>query len=100
MSLPKRAPLKAALFLAAIALAGCGLGRDQNGGGAVSNPIVAATVNGRRVAIGKPEFLAEQGIANLKSQISDWKPQITNPKSEIQKHERPDPSQTRAFGTA
>jgi len=49
---PKRAPLFAALFALTLALAGCGLGRDQSGdSGAVRNPIVAATVNGRPIYV-------------------------------------------------
>jgi peptidyl-prolyl cis-trans isomerase C len=46
----KRAPL-VALILAAF-LAGCGLGRDNGGdGGAINDPVVAATVNGRPIYI-------------------------------------------------
>jgi len=49
---PKRAPLFAALFALTLGLAGCGLGRDQSGdSGAVRNPIVAATVNGRPIYV-------------------------------------------------
>ncbi|MBS0385194.1 MAG: peptidylprolyl isomerase [Proteobacteria bacterium] len=52
MASPKRAPLVAALFVLALGLAGCGLGRDQSGdNGAVRNPIVAATVNGRPIYV-------------------------------------------------
>jgi peptidyl-prolyl cis-trans isomerase C len=52
MPSPKRAPLFATLILLAIGLAGCGLGRDQSGdSGAVRNPIVAATVNGRPIYV-------------------------------------------------
>ena len=52
MARPKRAPLKAALLSLVVGLAGCGLGRDQNGGGGVvSNPVVAATVNGRPIYV-------------------------------------------------
>jgi peptidyl-prolyl cis-trans isomerase C len=52
MATPKRAPLKAVLFVAALALAGCGLGRDSAGDGeGVQDPIVAATVNGRPIYI-------------------------------------------------
>ena len=41
----------AALFLA-LTLAACGLGRDQSGdNGAVNNPVVAATVNGRPIYV-------------------------------------------------
>jgi peptidyl-prolyl cis-trans isomerase C len=48
----KRAPLKAVLFVAALALAGCGLGGDQGGvHNGVRDPIVAATVNGRPIYI-------------------------------------------------
>ncbi len=56
MILPKRAPKmisgKIAIFALALALAGCGLGRDagQDGAG-VTNPIVAATVNGRPIYV-------------------------------------------------
>lgn len=53
MSLPKRAPFPAffALVLAGF-VAACGLGRDPTGdGGAISDPIVAATVNGRPIYI-------------------------------------------------
>lgn len=51
MALQKRAPLRLAIFaFAALALAGCGLGRDAGGdGGGGSDPIVAATVNGRPI---------------------------------------------------
>ena len=49
---PKRAPVFAALFALTLGLAGCGLGRDQSGdSGAVRNPIVAATVNGRPIYV-------------------------------------------------
>jgi peptidyl-prolyl cis-trans isomerase C len=49
---PKRAPLFAALLALTLGLAGCGLGRDQSGdSGAVRNPIVAATVNGRPIYV-------------------------------------------------
>ncbi len=52
MATPKRAPLKAVFFVAALALAGCGLGRDSGGDGeGVQDPIVAATVNGRPIYI-------------------------------------------------
>ncbi len=48
----KRALLKAALFAAALVLAGCGLGRDggrsQDG---IDDPVVAATVNGRPIYV-------------------------------------------------
>lgn len=56
MILPKRASNmisgKIAIFALALALAGCGLGRDagQDGAG-VTNPIVAATVNGRPIYV-------------------------------------------------
>jgi peptidyl-prolyl cis-trans isomerase C len=43
---------KAAVFAAALALAGCGLGRDSGSDGdAIRNPIVAATVNGRPIYV-------------------------------------------------
>jgi hypothetical protein len=52
MARPKRAPLTAVLFVAALALAGCGLGRDTGSDGeGVHDPIVAATVNGRPIYI-------------------------------------------------
>lgn len=47
-----RVPLKAVLFAAVLALAGCGLGRDGPGAGdGVRDPIVAATVNGRPIYV-------------------------------------------------
>jgi len=50
MSLLKRAPFLALLI--AGFLAGCGLGRDNVGdGGAITDPVVAATVNGRPIYI-------------------------------------------------
>lgn len=50
MSLPRR--ITAVLFLAALALAGCGLGRDTGGdSGVIRDPVVAATVNGRPIYI-------------------------------------------------
>jgi peptidyl-prolyl cis-trans isomerase C len=50
MPMPKRIPL-AALALA-IVLSACGLGRDSGGdGGAITDPTVAATVNGRPIYI-------------------------------------------------
>lgn len=50
MSLPKR--FTAFLFLATMALAGCGLGRETGGdAGVIRDPIVAATVNGRPIYI-------------------------------------------------
>jgi len=52
MARQKRAPLTAAMFMLAIALAGCGLGRDAGrDGDGVSDPIVAATVNGRPIYV-------------------------------------------------
>lgn len=51
MSKTKRAPLVAGL-IAALALAGCGLGRNSDQDqGSISNPIVAATVNGRPIYV-------------------------------------------------
>lgn len=51
MALPKRAPLYLALLIGAF-LAGCGLGRDSDGDGrGLSDPIVAATVNGRPIYV-------------------------------------------------
>ncbi|HYD87644.1 MAG TPA: peptidylprolyl isomerase [Vitreimonas sp.] len=48
----KRVPLKAVFFVAALALAGCGLGRDAGSDNAgVRDPIVAATVNGRPIYV-------------------------------------------------
>ena len=49
----KRALLTAVFFVAALALAGCGLGRDagRGSGEGVSDPIVAATVNGRPIYV-------------------------------------------------
>jgi peptidyl-prolyl cis-trans isomerase C len=45
-----RAPFKAALLVLALALAGCGLGRDSaSDGDGLTDPIVAATVNGRPI---------------------------------------------------
>lgn len=51
MSLPKR--FTALLFVAAMALSGCGLGRDSGGEstGQLRDPVVAATVNGRPIYI-------------------------------------------------
>jgi peptidyl-prolyl cis-trans isomerase C len=54
MALQKRASLTvAALAALAFVLAGCGLGRDNSGdnGGAIRNPVVAATVNGRPIYV-------------------------------------------------
>ena len=51
MASQKRAPLFA-LFVLALGLSGCGLGRDQTGdNGAVRNPIVAATIGLRTVPL-------------------------------------------------
>lgn len=50
---------------------------------------VTATVNGRRVVIGKPEFLMEQGISDLKFEISDLKSETRNPKSELSARVQP-----------
>ncbi len=48
----KNAIARAVLFALAVTLAGCGLGRDSDGDGAgVTNPIVAATVNGRAIYV-------------------------------------------------
>ncbi len=45
-----RAPFRAALIALAVALASCGLGRDSGSDGeGISDPIVAATVNGRPI---------------------------------------------------
>lgn len=51
MSTPRR--LTALLIFAALALAGCGLGRDSGGdrGGTINDSAVAATVNGRPIYI-------------------------------------------------
>ena len=52
MATPKRATFPAILVIAALTLAGCGLGRDSGGDGeGVRDPIVAATVNGRPIYI-------------------------------------------------
>ena len=52
MATLKRALLPAVLFAAAIALASCGLGRDSGADGeGGTDPIVAATVNGRPIFI-------------------------------------------------
>jgi peptidyl-prolyl cis-trans isomerase C len=52
MASPKRALLNAVFFAAALALAGCGLGRDSGADSAGgTDPIVAATVNGRPIYI-------------------------------------------------
>ena len=53
MAPQKRAHLAAALFVAALALAGCGLGRDAGAGnsGTIRDPMVAATVNGRPIYV-------------------------------------------------
>lgn len=52
MATRKRALLPAVLFAAALTLAGCGLGRDSGADGAGgTDPIVAATVNGRPIYI-------------------------------------------------
>lgn len=52
MATPKRALLKAVFFAAAVTLAGCGLGRDSGGDNAGgTDPIIAATVNGRPIYI-------------------------------------------------
>lgn len=52
MATLKRPLIKAVLFAAALALAGCGLGRDSSGDGeGGADPIVAATVNGRPIYI-------------------------------------------------
>jgi hypothetical protein len=52
MATPKRALIKAVLFTAALTLAGCGLGRDSGSDGeGGTDPIVAATVNGRPIYI-------------------------------------------------
>jgi len=52
MAPQKRPHLKAALFVAILALTGCGLGRDSGGDSeGVRDPIVAATVNGRPIYI-------------------------------------------------
>lgn len=51
MAMPKRAPLYAAVLIAAL-VAGCGLGRDSGSDGTgVNDPMVAATVNGRPIYI-------------------------------------------------
>lgn len=52
MATPKRAFIRAIVFAATLSLAGCGLGRDsgQDGEGG-TDPIVAATVNGRPIYI-------------------------------------------------
>jgi len=44
---------------------------------------VAATVNGRRILIGKPEFIQQRGVAGSASQISDLKSEIANPNSQL-----------------
>ncbi len=45
-----KAPLRAAFLALVFTLAGCGLGRDSGGDGAgITDPIVAATVNGRPI---------------------------------------------------
>ncbi len=50
MPMPKRAPFIALLF--AVLVSSCGLGRDNLGdGGAITDPVVAATVNGRPIYI-------------------------------------------------
>ncbi|MGD9979409.1 MAG: peptidyl-prolyl cis-trans isomerase [Hyphomonadaceae bacterium] len=52
MATPKRAFIKAVVFATALALAGCGLGRDAGSDGEGGpDPIVAATVNGRPIYI-------------------------------------------------
>jgi len=52
MALLKRAPWSAAALALALVLAGCGLGRDSGSDNAgISDPIVAATVNGRPIYI-------------------------------------------------
>ena len=52
MATLKRPLIKAVLFAAALALAGCGLGRDSTGDGeGGADPIVAATVNGRPIYV-------------------------------------------------
>jgi peptidyl-prolyl cis-trans isomerase C len=45
----QRAFLTVVLFVAALGLAGCGLGREAGGGSGVRDPVVAATVNGRPI---------------------------------------------------
>lgn len=48
----KRVPIKTVLFVAVLALASCGLGRDPAGDqDGVRDPIVAATVNGRPIYV-------------------------------------------------
>lgn len=52
MAPQKRALLKVVFFVAALALSGCGLGRDNAGdSNGVRDPIVAATVNGRPIYV-------------------------------------------------
>ena len=51
MSSAPRNSLVAVLFAALLSLAACGLGRDSSEIGTVSDPVVAATVNGRPVYI-------------------------------------------------
>ncbi|MEZ5995704.1 MAG: hypothetical protein R3C25_08105 [Hyphomonadaceae bacterium] len=52
MKTPKRAPFPLIALALALALSACGLGRDAGGdGGAIHDPIVAATVNGRPIYI-------------------------------------------------
>jgi peptidyl-prolyl cis-trans isomerase C len=53
MAPQKRAFLAAALFVAVLAQGGCGLGRDAGSGdgGAIRDPMVAATVNGRPIYV-------------------------------------------------
>jgi hypothetical protein len=52
MATPKRALLSGIFFALALTLAGCGLGRDSGrDGDGVTDPIVAATVNGRPIYI-------------------------------------------------
>jgi peptidyl-prolyl cis-trans isomerase C len=52
MVAPKRYLTHACLFVLALTLSGCGLGRDSGGDGqAIRDPIVAATVNGRPIYI-------------------------------------------------
>jgi peptidyl-prolyl cis-trans isomerase C len=52
MASSRRVPFTAGLVALLLALAGCGLGRDQSGdNGVINNPVVAATVNGRPIYV-------------------------------------------------
>jgi len=51
MPTAQRVTLRAIFFALCLTLAGCGLGRESGGGAGVTNPVVAATVNGRPIYV-------------------------------------------------